>query len=87
MVRFMSANLRYGHADPDAVVKLARERADVLAVQELTPEEANRLSAAGLDREFPHRALQPREGPAGVGIWSRYPIAGSTPSDGFGWAC
>jgi endonuclease/exonuclease/phosphatase (EEP) superfamily protein YafD len=82
-VRFMSANLRYGHADPEAVARLARERADVLAVQELTPDEADRLEAAGIDRDFPHRALQPQDGPAGVGIWSRYPIVGSSPFEGF----
>jgi endonuclease/exonuclease/phosphatase (EEP) superfamily protein YafD len=82
-VRFMSTNLRYGHADPQAVTALARAHADVVAVQELTPEEATRLSAAGLDAEFPFHALQPKEGPAGVGIWSRYPITASNPIDGF----
>jgi endonuclease/exonuclease/phosphatase (EEP) superfamily protein YafD len=82
-VRFMSANLRYGHGDPATVVRLARENADIVAVQELTPVEADRLSAAGMDATFPHRALQAREGPAGVGIWSRYPIAGGELVDGF----
>jgi hypothetical protein len=38
-VRFMSANLRYGHADAATVVRLATENADILAVQELTLEE------------------------------------------------
>lgn len=32
-VRLMSANLRYGRADADTVVSLAREHADILAVQ------------------------------------------------------
>jgi endonuclease/exonuclease/phosphatase (EEP) superfamily protein YafD len=82
-VRFMSANLRYGHADAAAVAGTARGNADVLAVQELTPDEAARLAAAGLDTEFRFRTLQPREGPAGVGIWSRYPIVNSKPVDGF----
>jgi endonuclease/exonuclease/phosphatase (EEP) superfamily protein YafD len=82
-VRFMSANLRYGHADSHAVADLAREHADVLAVQELTPEEATRLSAAGLDADFPFHALAPKEGPAGVGIWSRYPITHSEADDAF----
>ncbi|MCT7658273.1 endonuclease/exonuclease/phosphatase family protein [Mycobacterium deserti] len=82
-VRFVSANLRYGHADPVAVTELARENADMLAVQELTPEAAQRLSAAGLDREFPHQALRAREGPAGVGIWSRFPIVNSEADEGF----
>jgi hypothetical protein len=45
----MSANLRYGRADADAVVSIARECADILAVQELTPEKADLMSAAGVD--------------------------------------
>jgi endonuclease/exonuclease/phosphatase (EEP) superfamily protein YafD len=82
-VRVMSANLRYGRADPDALVGLAREHADILAVQELTPEKADLLSARGLDETFPYCALQAREGPAGVGIWSRYPIDGIDVDDRF----
>jgi endonuclease/exonuclease/phosphatase (EEP) superfamily protein YafD len=82
-VRVMSANLRYGRADPDALVRLARQHADILAVQELTPDLADRLSAAGLDDTFPFRALRDREGPAGVGIWSRYPISRSSVDESF----
>jgi endonuclease/exonuclease/phosphatase (EEP) superfamily protein YafD len=82
-VRFVSANLRYGRADPHAVVQLAKKHADILAVQELTPEKADRLSAEGLDQTFPHKALRAREGPAGVGIWSRYPIEQSAVDERF----
>jgi endonuclease/exonuclease/phosphatase (EEP) superfamily protein YafD len=82
-VRIMSANLRYGRADPDALVRLARQHADILAVQELTPDLSSRLSAAGLDDTFPFRALRDREGPAGVGIWSRYPISRSDVDESF----
>ena len=80
-VRFVSANLRYGEADPAAVLRLARDHADVLAVQELTPILSQQL--ADLNADFPFQALQPRQGPAGVGIWSRYPITQSSPVDGF----
>lgn len=80
-IRFVSANLRYGKTDPAAVTQMARKNADVLAVQELTPEMAGRL--AELRDDFPFQALQPREGPAGVGIFSRYPITGSEPVEGF----
>jgi endonuclease/exonuclease/phosphatase (EEP) superfamily protein YafD len=82
-VRVMSSNLRYGRADPDAVAQLARDHADILAVQELTSDAAARLSAAGLDATFPYRALLDRDGPEGVGIWSRYPVVSSQPIDGF----
>jgi hypothetical protein len=54
----MSANLRYGRADADAVVSLARENTDILAVQELTREKAELMSAAGVDETFPFQALR-----------------------------
>src|SRR6478609_1627117 len=54
-LRFVSANLLLGEADPEAVAGLASEHADVLAVQELTPELSATLSPA-LAREFPYSA-------------------------------
>jgi endonuclease/exonuclease/phosphatase (EEP) superfamily protein YafD len=73
-VRLMSANLYEGMADPDHLVRSAREQGDVIAFQELTPQEADRLSRAGLDATFPYRWLEARDGPGGVGMWSRFPI-------------
>lgn len=73
-LRVMSVNIREGHADPDSLVRSARERADVIAFQELTQEEVDRLSAAGLDATFPHRWLAPRGEASGVGVWSRLPM-------------
>jgi endonuclease/exonuclease/phosphatase (EEP) superfamily protein YafD len=73
-VRVVSANLRYGRADADAVCRLARDHADILAVQELTPDKARLISDAGIENILPYRFLRAREGPAGVGIWSRYPL-------------
>jgi endonuclease/exonuclease/phosphatase (EEP) superfamily protein YafD len=71
-VRIVSVNLRYGRADAAAVALLARD-ADILAVQELTPEKAGEISAAGIDEVLPYRVLSAREGPDGVGLWTRYP--------------
>jgi endonuclease/exonuclease/phosphatase (EEP) superfamily protein YafD len=82
-VRLMSANLRYGRADAADVVSLARDHADILAVQELTPEKADLMSAAGLDEAFPFQALRACDGPAGVGIWSRYPFSTSDTDEEF----
>ena len=79
----MSANLRYGRADADAVVSLAKENTDILALQELTPEKARLLSTAGLEEAFPFQALRARDDAAGVGIWSRYPISTSDTDDDF----
>jgi endonuclease/exonuclease/phosphatase family metal-dependent hydrolase len=76
-VRVMASNLYVGTADPRAVVDLVRrERVDVLALEELTPEEVERLDAAGLGRVLPHRQYDPGGGgAAGSGLYSRRPIA------------
>lgn len=76
-VRVVTANLGLGEADPLPVVALARESADVLVLQEMTPGVAEAMSSAGLDAEFPHRAIDPRPHASGVGVWSRYPIVES----------
>ncbi|GAS97198.1 endonuclease [Mycolicibacterium canariasense] len=79
-LRFVTANLRYGQADPTAVAELAQRHADVLAVQELTPELADALSAL-LKADFPFAMLQPGDRASGVGLWSRHPMI-ATGSDG-----
>jgi endonuclease/exonuclease/phosphatase (EEP) superfamily protein YafD len=73
-VRVMTANLYLGQADPKAVVATADANADVFAVEELTPREVKRLAAAGLDKAFPFRVLDPKAGASGTGLWSRFPI-------------
>ncbi len=71
----MTANLRFGGADPDALVRLVRDHhVDVLATQELTPEAVARLHAAGLDGVLPYTALRPFRDADGCGLWSRFPI-------------
>jgi endonuclease/exonuclease/phosphatase (EEP) superfamily protein YafD len=81
-LRFVTANLRYGQADPAAVIELAQGHADVLAVQELTPELAGTLSAA-LKSTFAFSTLRPGERATGVGLWSRYPISGTGSDEDF----
>lgn len=82
-VRVVTANLGFGRADPRAVTELARTTADLLVVQELTPDAAAGLSSAGLDDTFGHSVLQPGERAAGIGVWSRYPIVDSALIDGY----
>ena len=55
-------------------MRSARAQADVVAFRNLTPQEADRLSAAGLDATFPYRWLDSRAGAFGVGVWSRFPM-------------
>lgn len=82
-IRVLTANLREGSVDPEALFALARERADLLVVQELTPELAGELTRSGLESQFPYQAVDAREVAAGVGIWSRYPVTGSSRDSGY----
>jgi endonuclease/exonuclease/phosphatase (EEP) superfamily protein YafD len=82
-VRVMSANIYEGRADANDLVRSARAKADVVAVQELTPRTVDRLSAAGLDATFPYRYLDARGASTGVGMWSRYPIQAPRRIDGY----
>lgn len=76
-LRVITANLREGAADPAALVALAGDRADVLIVQELTPELASALRDNGIDSTLPYRVVDARPFAAGVAIWSRHPIVAS----------
>jgi endonuclease/exonuclease/phosphatase (EEP) superfamily protein YafD len=73
-IRAMTINMRFGRADPQSIVAIANGRADILMVQEFTPDAARGLSAAGIERTFPYTALKARPGAAGTGLYSRYPI-------------
>ncbi|HSP99678.1 MAG TPA: endonuclease/exonuclease/phosphatase family protein [Candidatus Dormibacteraeota bacterium] len=69
-VRVLSANLWNGGADPEGFVALVeRMRADVVAVQELTPPQAEALR-----RCMPHGILEPATDYNGMGIAGRTPL-------------
>lgn len=75
-LRVMTANMKLGEGDPDALVEIVRsEEVDVLSVQELTSGLAQELEAAGLAGELPHKALAAAPFSSGGGIFSRLPIA------------
>lgn len=82
-VRVLTANLGMGQADSQAFVTLARDAADIVAVQEMTQQAATGLSKAGMDAAFPHRVIAPAELASGIGIWSRHPIVDSGRIDGY----
>jgi endonuclease/exonuclease/phosphatase (EEP) superfamily protein YafD len=74
-LRVLTANLRFGGAGNASLVELVRRtRADVLSVQEFTPDAARRLDAAGLATLLPYRVIEPRQGPEGSGLYSRFPL-------------
>jgi endonuclease/exonuclease/phosphatase family metal-dependent hydrolase len=65
----ISANLKNGAADPEAFVDLLEAcKADVVAVQELAPNQAETLG-----RAFPHGRLEPSPDHLGMGIALRHP--------------
>lgn len=74
-LRILTANLRFGRAGDETLVDLVRRTgADVLSVQEFTPAAAERLDEAGIERLLPYRVIDPRSGPEGSGLYSRYPL-------------
>jgi endonuclease/exonuclease/phosphatase family metal-dependent hydrolase len=71
----LTANLRFGQAGgPNLVDLVRRTGADVLSVQEFTPDAADRLDEAGLERLLPYRVIDPRSGAHGSGLYARYPL-------------
>lgn len=82
-VRVLTINLGMGQADSAGVVARASDAADIVAVQEMTPDAADGLSAAGIDAVFPHRVVLPAPLASGIGIWSRHPIVHSGRIAGF----
>jgi endonuclease/exonuclease/phosphatase (EEP) superfamily protein YafD len=80
----LSGNLRRGQADASQIVDLARaEKADVVALQELTPTAVARLTSAGMDELFPFSNIATAAGAAGVGLWSRHPMTATNSYPGF----
>jgi endonuclease/exonuclease/phosphatase (EEP) superfamily protein YafD len=79
-VRVMASNLYVGRASARAVVAMvARERIDVLALEELPPEEVRALDRAGLRRLLPYRNVDARPGANGSGLFSRFPLSRRDP--------
>jgi len=66
----VTANLYNGRARPESIMALLeRLRPDLLAVQELSPNQA-----AGIEALLPHGLLDPRDDHLGLGIASSTPI-------------
>lgn len=80
----MQSNLLLGNGSAEAVVRAARENsAEVLTIDELTPELLSRLDTAGLAELLPYRYAAPSSGGQGTGIFSRYPLQDGIKFEGF----
>ena len=75
VLRVLSANIKYGLADEEALTDLVRRvRADVLVVQELTHDSRTTLATSGLEEILPHQVVSVRPEADGTGIYARFPI-------------
>jgi endonuclease/exonuclease/phosphatase (EEP) superfamily protein YafD len=74
-MRVVSANLLGGNRRvEDLGRELIADAADVVVVQELTPQHADGLRVAGLLDAMPHHVLDPQLGYHGSGLYARWPI-------------
>jgi endonuclease/exonuclease/phosphatase (EEP) superfamily protein YafD len=74
-LRIMSLNLYIGRADPETVVRLAREqKVDVLVMPELTQEADAALTKAGLDEQLPSRVYDTDTSGSGTAVLSKFPL-------------
>ncbi|MDI9929605.1 endonuclease/exonuclease/phosphatase family protein [Rhodococcus sp. IEGM 1354] len=82
----LTVNVAHGDADAGAIVDGVRDHdVDVLAVQELTPEEVVDLQDAGLDDLLPFSFTAALPVADGTGLWSRTPLTDGTRLDDFGF--
>ncbi len=81
----ISANVQYGRADVAAIQTLIAPDTDLLLFQEYTSGFDQKLEAAGVTAQFPHRVGTIREDAGGTMILSRYPLTevASTPNTAF----
>jgi endonuclease/exonuclease/phosphatase (EEP) superfamily protein YafD len=79
-LRVVTANAWFANTDPAALVAwLSRSDADIIALQEITPQWVTALEP--LARTYPYRKFMPRDDPYGIGLLSRWPIDDVQPMD------
>ncbi|WP_232017108.1 endonuclease/exonuclease/phosphatase family protein [Gordonia insulae] len=82
-ITIVSANILFGGADIDALARqVADADADLLSVQEVTPEALARLRAGSIARQLPYEYAVPGPVSAGTALFSRTPLRGQTQVDG-----
>lgn len=71
-LRVLAANVSFGKADAgDLVDRVAELDADVLAIEELTPDFVRKLEQAGIEELLPHSALAAEPRARGTGLYAR----------------
>jgi endonuclease/exonuclease/phosphatase (EEP) superfamily protein YafD len=70
-----SINTQNGKASAAEIVDMvSRSEVTVLAVQELTPDEVQALTDAGIETYLPISYVRPADDFGGIGVWSKYPM-------------
>lgn len=79
-LRVVTANAWFASTDHAALLGwLSRSDADVIALQEVTPQWA--LALQPLARAYPYRKVMPRDDPYGIALLSRWPLQDVQPMD------
>ncbi|WP_052688888.1 endonuclease/exonuclease/phosphatase family protein [Williamsia herbipolensis] len=80
----VQSNIKLGAGDVGEVVDIvSRERADLLTIEELTPQALTRLQATDLRTTLPYLYAVPGTGGVGTAIASRYPLRDTIALDGY----
>jgi endonuclease/exonuclease/phosphatase (EEP) superfamily protein YafD len=80
LLRVVTANARFANTDHAAMVAwLSRSDADIIALQEITPQWVVALEP--LAPSYPYRKVIPRDDPYGIALLSRWPIDDVQPVD------
>lgn len=83
-ITVLTSNVMFGRADVDALARLTRDQAvDVLAVQELTPQEADAIAKSPIAEQLPYSFVRADADAQGTAIYSRFPLAEQTEYPGF----
>ncbi len=74
--KVMLSNVYRDNTEFDRLLEaVAVEQPDIFVIQELTPAWVHAL--VELERDYPYRVLDPREGSFGLGVYSRFPLVGT----------
>lgn len=72
----LTANIQLGRGDIAELATLVRENdVDVLAVEELTPDAAERIASSSIATDLPHSFVRPAALAYGTALYSRHPLS------------
>lgn len=81
----LTANIALGAGNAGQLADLVRhERVDILAVQEITPDSAERIARSTIAGDLPHSYVRPAKLAYGTALYSRHPLSAATELTGFG---